>query len=163
MTCCRPAVRELSAEQAEAHAAVLKALADPMRLRLLSHLAAQDCAAVCSCDLVDRLGISQPTVSHHMKRLVDAGFQSGHAYGKSLRMVKACLGTNWCRFGVQDSTTLAVAFEKRYRGLRSPHKIKISVSGCARGGVGVSELEEGGSNGGSSGGGSVRSRYAAYP
>ncbi len=66
------------------------------------------------------------------KRLVDAGFQSGHAYGKSLRMVKACLGTNWCRFGVQDSTTLAVAFEKRYRGLRSPHKIKISVSGCAR-------------------------------
>ncbi|GAB2545546.1 nitrite reductase large subunit NirB [Brachybacterium huguangmaarense] len=66
------------------------------------------------------------------ERLVDAGFQSGHAYGKSLRMVKACLGTNWCRFGVQDSTTLAVALEKRYRGLRSPHKIKISVSGCAR-------------------------------
>ncbi|MCL6423735.1 nitrite reductase large subunit NirB [Brachybacterium sp. JHP9] len=66
------------------------------------------------------------------KRLVDAGFQSGHAYGKSLRMVKACLGTNWCRFGVQDSTTLAVHFEKRYRGLRSPHKLKISVSGCAR-------------------------------
>lgn len=66
------------------------------------------------------------------KRLVDAGFQSGHAYGKSLRMVKACLGTNWCRFGVQDSTTMAVALEKRYRGLRSPHKLKISVSGCAR-------------------------------
>ncbi|WP_396126908.1 nitrite reductase large subunit NirB [Brachybacterium huguangmaarense] len=66
------------------------------------------------------------------KRLVDAGFQSGHAYGKSLRMVKACLGTNWCRFGVQDSTTMAVNLEKRYRGLRSPHKIKISVSGCAR-------------------------------
>ncbi|WP_259557123.1 nitrite reductase large subunit NirB [Brachybacterium sillae] len=66
------------------------------------------------------------------ERLVDAGFQSGHAYGKSLRMVKACLGTNWCRFGVQDSTTMAVALEKRYRGLRSPHKIKISVSGCAR-------------------------------
>ncbi|PMC76666.1 nitrite reductase large subunit NirB [Brachybacterium sp. UMB0905] len=66
------------------------------------------------------------------ERLVAAGFQSGHAYGKSLRMVKACLGTNWCRFGVQDSTTLAVALEKRYRGLRSPHKLKISVSGCAR-------------------------------
>lgn len=66
------------------------------------------------------------------KRLVDAGFQSGHAYGKSLRMVKSCLGTNWCRFGVQDSTTMAVALEKRYRGLRSPHKLKISVSGCAR-------------------------------
>lgn len=66
------------------------------------------------------------------ERLVAAGFQSGHAYGKSLRMVKACLGTNWCRFGVQDSTTMAVSLEKRYRGLRSPHKIKISVSGCAR-------------------------------
>ncbi|MDO5661757.1 MAG: nitrite reductase large subunit NirB [Brachybacterium sp.] len=66
------------------------------------------------------------------KRLVDVGFQSGHAYGKSLRMVKACLGTNWCRFGVQDSTTMAVHLEKRYRGLRSPHKLKISVSGCAR-------------------------------
>ena len=82
MTCCRPAVRELSAEQAEAHAAVLKALADPMRLRLLSHLAAQDCAAVCSCDLVDRLGISQPTVSHHMKRLVDAGLLTREQRGR---------------------------------------------------------------------------------
>lgn len=66
------------------------------------------------------------------ERLVSAGFQSGHAYGKSLRMVKSCLGTNWCRFGVQDSTTMAVDLEKRYRGLRSPHKLKISVSGCAR-------------------------------
>lgn len=66
------------------------------------------------------------------KRLVDAGFESGHAYGKSLRMVKACLGTNWCRYGVQDSTTMAVSLEKRYRGLRSPHKMKLGVSGCAR-------------------------------
>lgn len=66
------------------------------------------------------------------KRLVAAGFQSGHAYGKSLRMVKSCLGTNWCRYGVQDSTTMATILEKRYRGLRSPHKIKVGVSGCAR-------------------------------
>ncbi|HOZ59098.1 MAG TPA: nitrite reductase large subunit NirB [Nakamurella multipartita] len=66
------------------------------------------------------------------RRLVAVGFESGHAYGKSLRMVKSCLGTNWCRYGVQDSTTMAVFLEKRYRGLRSPHKMKLGVSGCAR-------------------------------
>lgn len=65
-------------------------------------------------------------------RLVDAGFESGHAYGKSLRTVKSCVGSTWCRFGVQDSVGLAVALELRYRGLRSPHKLKLGVSGCAR-------------------------------
>src|SRR5690625_7836214 len=53
------------------------------------------------------------------RRLVDAGFESGHAYGKSLRMVKSCVGSTWCRYGVQDSTAMAVALERRYRGLRS--------------------------------------------
>lgn len=66
------------------------------------------------------------------KRLVDAGLESGHAYGKSLRTVKSCVGQAWCRYGVQDSTALAVALELRYRGLRAPHKIKLGVSGCAR-------------------------------
>jgi nitrite reductase (NADH) large subunit len=66
------------------------------------------------------------------KRLVDAGFESGHAYGKSLRTVKSCVGTTWCRFGVQDSVGLAIRLEERYRGLRSPHKLKAAVSGCAR-------------------------------
>ena len=66
------------------------------------------------------------------KRLVDAGFESGHAYGKSLRTVKSCVGSTWCRYGVQDSVGLAIALELRYRGLRSPHKIKLGVSGCAR-------------------------------
>lgn len=65
-------------------------------------------------------------------RLVDAGFESGHAYGKSLRTVKSCVGQTWCRYGVQDSVALAIALELRYRGLRSPHKIKLGVSGCAR-------------------------------
>lgn len=65
-------------------------------------------------------------------RLVDAGFESGHAYGKALRTVKSCVGTTWCRYGQQDSVGLAVALELRYRGLRSPHKIKAGVSGCAR-------------------------------
>jgi nitrite reductase (NADH) large subunit len=65
-------------------------------------------------------------------RLVDAGFESGHAYGKSLRTVKSCVGSTWCRYGVQDSVGLAIALELRYRGLRSPHKLKLGVSGCAR-------------------------------
>ena len=66
------------------------------------------------------------------RRLVDAGFESGHAYGKSLRTVKSCVGSTWCRFGVQDAVSLAIELELRYRGLRSPHKFKMGVSGCAR-------------------------------
>jgi nitrite reductase (NADH) large subunit len=66
------------------------------------------------------------------KDLVEAGFESGQAYGKSLRTVKSCVGSSWCRFGQQDSTALAVALENRYRGLRSPHKLKSGVSGCIR-------------------------------
>ena len=64
--------------------------------------------------------------------LVAAGFESGHAYGKALRTVKSCVGTSWCRYGVQDSTALAVRVENRYKGLRSPHKLKSAVSGCTR-------------------------------
>lgn len=66
------------------------------------------------------------------KQLIDAGFESGHAYGKALRTVKFCVGSTWCRFGVQDSTSLAIELEQRYRGLRSPHKLKSAVSGCTR-------------------------------
>ncbi|MFI8187620.1 nitrite reductase large subunit NirB [Streptomyces sp. NPDC085946] len=65
-------------------------------------------------------------------RLVDAGFESGHAYGKSLRTVKSCVGQTWCRYGVQDSVRMAIDLELRYRGLRSPHKLKSGVSGCQR-------------------------------
>jgi nitrite reductase (NADH) large subunit len=64
--------------------------------------------------------------------LIAAGFESGHAYGKALRTVKSCVGSTWCRFGVQDSVALAIALENRYKGLRSPHKLKSAVSGCAR-------------------------------
>ena len=66
------------------------------------------------------------------RRLVDAGFESGHAYGKALRTVKSCVGQTWCRYGVQDSVQMAIDLELRYRGLRSPHKLKSAVSGCAR-------------------------------
>lgn len=66
------------------------------------------------------------------QRLVDAGLESGQAYGKSLRAVKSCVGQSWCRFGVQDSVGMGVELELRYRGLRTPHKFKVGVSGCAR-------------------------------
>jgi nitrite reductase (NADH) large subunit len=66
------------------------------------------------------------------KELIAAGFESGHAYGKAMRTVKSCVGSTWCRFGVQDSVGLAIEIENRYRGLRGPHKIKLAVSGCTR-------------------------------
>ena len=65
-------------------------------------------------------------------RLIAAGFESGHAYGKSLRTVKSCVGSTWCRFGLHDSVSYAIRIEERYRGLRSPHKLKGGVSGCIR-------------------------------
>jgi nitrite reductase (NADH) large subunit len=81
---------------------------------------------------IDMFGARVEQLPAIWRRLVDAGFESGHAYGKALRTVKSCVGTDWCRYGVQDSVGLAVALELRYRGLRSPHKLKSGVSGCAR-------------------------------
>lgn len=81
---------------------------------------------------VDLFGARVEQLPEIWRRLVDAGFESGHAYGKALRTVKSCVGTDWCRYGVQDSVAMAIRLELRYRGLRSPHKIKAGVSGCAR-------------------------------
>jgi len=81
---------------------------------------------------IDLFGARVEQLPAIWRRLIDAGFESGHAYGKALRTVKSCVGTAWCRYGVQDSVTLAIDLELRYRGLRSPHKIKAGVSGCAR-------------------------------
>jgi len=81
---------------------------------------------------IDLFGARMEELPAIWKRLVDAGFESGHAYGKSLRTVKSCVGSTWCRYGVQDSVQLAIDLELRYRGLRSPHKLKGGVSGCAR-------------------------------
>ncbi|GAA5067233.1 nitrite reductase (NADH) large subunit [Thermocatellispora tengchongensis] len=81
---------------------------------------------------IDLFGARVEQLPQIWKRLVDAGFESGHAYGKALRTVKSCVGSTWCRYGVQDSVGLAIALELRYRGLRSPHKLKSAVSGCAR-------------------------------
>ncbi|MEO0836233.1 MAG: nitrite reductase large subunit NirB [Cyanobacteria bacterium J06642_3] len=81
---------------------------------------------------VDLFGARVDQLPTIWKRLVAAGFESGHAYGKALRTVKSCVGSTWCRFGVDDSTGLAIELEQRYRGLRSPHKLKSAVSGCTR-------------------------------
>jgi nitrite reductase (NADH) large subunit len=81
---------------------------------------------------IDLFGARVEQLPAIWKRLVDAGFESGHAYGKALRTVKSCVGSTWCRYGVQDSTSLAIMLELRYRGLRAPHKIKCGVSGCSR-------------------------------
>ncbi|UVN45448.1 nitrite reductase large subunit NirB [Pseudomonas mosselii] len=64
--------------------------------------------------------------------LIAAGFETGHAYGKSTRTVKSCVGSTWCRYGVQDSVAMALRLEDRYKGLRAPHKLKFAVSGCTR-------------------------------
>ncbi|EAS47953.1 nitrite reductase [NAD(P)H], large subunit [marine gamma proteobacterium HTCC2207] len=66
------------------------------------------------------------------EELIAAGFETGHAYGKALRTVKSCVGSTWCRYGVQDSVAMALYIENRYKGLRSPHKLKSAVSGCTR-------------------------------
>ncbi|MBV6695815.1 nitrite reductase large subunit NirB [Kitasatospora aureofaciens] len=81
---------------------------------------------------IDLFGATVDQLPVIWSKLVNAGFESGHAYGKALRTVKSCVGETWCRYGVQDSTALAIELELRYRGLRSPHKLKSAVSGCAR-------------------------------
>ncbi len=81
---------------------------------------------------VDMFGARVDQLPPIWKELIDAGFETGHAYGKSLRTVKSCVGSTWCRYGQQDSVGLAIELENRYKGLRSPHKLKMAVSGCTR-------------------------------
>lgn len=81
---------------------------------------------------VDLFGARQEELPIIWKELIDAGFETGHAYGKSLRTVKSCVGSTWCRYGVSDSVTMAITLENRYKGLRAPHKFKLAVSGCTR-------------------------------
>lgn len=81
---------------------------------------------------IDLFGAHLNDLPDIWEQLINAGFESGHAYGKSLRTVKSCVGSTWCRFGVQDSVTFAIEVEDRYKGLRSPHKLKSAVSGCVR-------------------------------
>lgn len=81
---------------------------------------------------IDLFGAQLHQLPEIWKLLVDAGFETGHAYGKSLRTVKSCVGSTWCRYGVLDSVGMAVTLENRYKGVRAPHKMKFGVSGCTR-------------------------------
>ena len=81
---------------------------------------------------VDLFGARVDQLPLIWEELIAAGFESGHAYGKSLRTVKSCVGSTWCRYGVDDSLGFAIRLENRYKGLRTPHKIKFGVSGCTR-------------------------------
>ncbi|MFC5458369.1 nitrite reductase large subunit NirB [Massilia niabensis] len=81
---------------------------------------------------VDLFGARVDQLPPIWEELIAAGFESGHAYGKSLRTVKSCVGSTWCRYGVGDSAGFAIALEHRYKGLRTPHKVKFGVSGCTR-------------------------------
>ena len=81
---------------------------------------------------VDLFGAAKYQLPDIWEDLGEAGFESGHAYGKALRTVKSCVGSTWCRYGVQDSVSFAVRVENRYKGIRSPHKMKSAVSGCVR-------------------------------
>jgi nitrite reductase (NADH) large subunit len=81
---------------------------------------------------VDLFGARLEQLPQVWRELIAAGFESGHAYGKALRTVKSCVGSTWCRYGVQDSVSMAIRLENRYKGLRSPHKLKGAASGCSR-------------------------------
>lgn len=81
---------------------------------------------------IDMFGARIDQLPKIWRELIDAGFESGHAYGKSLRTVKSCVGSTWCRYGLHDSVSFAIEIENRYKGLRSPHKLKGAVSGCRR-------------------------------
>jgi len=81
---------------------------------------------------IDLFGARLEELPKIWQKLIDVGLESGHAYGKSLRMVKSCVGTSWCRYGVDDSTSFAIELENRYKGIRAPHKLKGAVSGCTR-------------------------------
>ena len=81
---------------------------------------------------IDLFGARLEDLPDIWEKLINAGFESGHAYGKSLRTVKSCVGSTWCRYGLHDSVSFAVEVENRYKGIRSPHKLKGGVSGCRR-------------------------------
>ena len=106
----------------------------PAKLKVIAEVAADFnlYTKITGGQRIDLFGARLEQLPDIWKILVDAGFESGQAYGKSLRTVKSCVGSTWCRFGVQDAVSMAINLELRYRGLRAPHKFKLGVSGCAR-------------------------------
>jgi nitrite reductase (NADH) large subunit len=81
---------------------------------------------------IDLLGVRKEQLPAVWADLNKAGLVSGHAYGKALRTVKTCVGSEWCRFGTQDSTGLGIKIEQMCWGSWTPHKVKLAVSGCPR-------------------------------
>lgn len=81
---------------------------------------------------IDLLGVKKEDLPHMWADLNAAGMVSGHAYSKGLRTVKTCVGTDFCRFGTQDSTGMGIRLEKLLWGSWTPHKVKLGVSGCPR-------------------------------
>ncbi|HIA09390.1 MAG TPA: NAD(P)/FAD-dependent oxidoreductase [Chromatiaceae bacterium] len=81
---------------------------------------------------IDMLGLKKEELPGIWGDLADAGFVSGHAYGKAMRTVKTCVGSEWCRFGTQDSTKLGILMEELTWGSWMPHKFKLAASGCPR-------------------------------
>ncbi|KAF2456034.1 nitrite reductase [Lineolata rhizophorae] len=81
---------------------------------------------------IDMFGAKKQDLLSIWTEIIEGGMESGHAYAKSLRTVKSCVGTTWCRFGIGDSVGMAVRLEERYKSIRAPHKIKGGVSGCVR-------------------------------
>lgn len=106
----------------------------PQKLEVLAKVAQQYdlYTKITGGQRIDLFGARVEQLPMIWRDLVDAGFESGHAYGKALRTVKSCVGSTWCRYGVQDSVSMAIYVEERYRGIRSPHKLKMAVSGCTR-------------------------------
>jgi len=106
----------------------------PQKLIVLGEVAAKFglYTKITGAQRIDLFGARVEQLPLIWRELVAAGFESGHAYGKALRTVKSCVGSTWCRYGVQDSVKMAIDLENRYRGLRAPHKLKMAVSGCTR-------------------------------
>src|SRR6185369_6491485 len=106
----------------------------PQKLKVIAEVAAEFnlYTKITGGQRIDLFGARLEQLPDIWKILVEAGFESGQAYGKSLRTVKSCVGSTWCRFGVQDSVSFAIRVEERYKGIRAPHKLKSAVSGCTR-------------------------------
>jgi nitrite reductase (NADH) large subunit len=106
----------------------------PEKLIVLGHVAMKYnlYAKITGGQRVDLFGAAAHQLPAIWEELVNAGFESGHAYAKAIRTVKSCVGTTWCRYGVQDSVGFAIRVENRYKGFRAPHKLKAAVSGCVR-------------------------------
>lgn len=106
----------------------------PARLRTIAEVAQKYglYTKITGGQRIDLFGATLSQLPLIWEELIAAGFESGHAYGKAVRTVKSCVGSTWCRFGVNDSVSFAIRIENRYKGIRAPHKLKSAVSGCIR-------------------------------